>query len=410
MSLVSEATLGLPVVDGPVVMGVVNVTPDSFSDGGQWFEPSDAVRQGLALASAGAHIVDVGGESTRPGAERPSVAEELDRVLPVISELAAEGLVVSADTMRAEVARQALEAGATLVNDVSGGAADPEVLAVVAAARVPYICMHWRGHSASMQERTAYDDVVTDVITELATRLEAADRAGVDLERVVVDPGIGFAKLYEHNWEILRRIGELRVLGRPVLVGASRKAFLGALLARPDGTARPALQRDVASAAVSALLADGSVWGLRVHDVASTVDAIAVQRAMRPVGSPAPSRGVDRLTVTGIRAQGHHGVLDFERRDGQQFVVDVRLELDTGPAARSDHLSDTVDYGELATRLHAAVESDPVDLVETLAERLASICLSYSSVDGVEVTVHKPQAPIAVAFDDVTLTIERRRA
>jgi dihydropteroate synthase len=410
MSVMSEAALGLPVVDGPVVMGVVNVTPDSFSDGGQWFEPADAVRHGLELASAGAHIVDVGGESTRPGAERPSVDEELERVLPVVTELAAKGLVVSVDTMRAEVARQALHAGATLVNDVSGGAADPDLLAVVAAARVPYVCMHWRGHSVSMQDRTSYDDVVTDVIAELQRRLEAADRAGVELERVVIDPGIGFAKRFEHNWEILRRIGELRVLGRPILVGASRKAFLGALLAEPDGTARSALERDVASAAISALLADGSVWGLRVHDVASTVDAIAVQRAMRPSRAPTTARGGDRLTVTGIRAEGHHGVLDVERRDGQEFVVDVTLGLDTGPAARSDHLSDTVDYGELATRLRAAVESDPVDLIETLAERLASICLSYPPVERVEVTVHKPQAPIAVAFDDVTLTIERRRA
>ncbi len=410
MSVASAAELGLPIPDGPVVVGVVNVTPDSFSDGGQWFEPADAVRHGAALAAAGAHIVDVGGESTRPGAERPSVQEELGRVLPVVSELAANGLVVSIDTMRAEVAHQALQAGAALVNDVSGGAADPEVLAVVAAANVPYVCMHWRGHSVSMQERTAYDDVVSDVIAELAARLDAADRAGVSLERVVVDPGIGFAKRYEHNWEILRRIRELDVLGRPVLVGASRKAFLGGLLAASDGTPRSATERDVATAVISALLAAGGVWGLRVHDVVSTVDALAVHRAMRTLGTATRGDGVDRLTLTGIRATGHHGVLDFERRDGQEFVVDVTLDLDTGPAARSDRLSDTVDYGELATRLHSAVESDPVDLVETLAERLASICLSYAQVEGVAVTVHKPQAPIAVAFDDVTLTIERRRA
>jgi dihydropteroate synthase len=267
---------GLPAVEGIVVMGVVNVTPDSFSDGGEWFEPRAAIEHGCRLSAAGAHIVDVGGESTRPGAERPSVDEELRRVIPVVAALARRGLTVSIDTMRAEVASRAIDAGAWIVNDVSGGLADPSILDVVSGSGVPYVCMHWRGHSISMQERTSYDDVVMDVIAELRARLDAIERAGIDLGRVVVDPGIGFAKKYEHNWEILRRIDEFSVLGQRVLVGASRKAFLGALLASSTGEPRPALGRDIATAMISGWLAHTSAWGVRVHDVVSTADALAV--------------------------------------------------------------------------------------------------------------------------------------
>lgn len=261
-------------------MGVVNVTPDSFSDGGQWFEPDAAVDHGIQLLAQGADLLDVGGESTRPGAERPSIEEELRRVLPVIRRLAAEGARVSVDTMRAEVARQALDAGASLVNDVSGGLADSEMTSVVAAAGVPYVVMHWRGHSADMQRRAVYDDVVADVRHELAERVERILAEGVDGSQLVLDPGFGFAKLAEHNWSLLRHLDALTSLGYPVLVGTSRKTFLGRL-GMPEGAQpRPPSDRDAATVATSVLAGQAGVWGVRVHDVAGTVDALRVLQAV----------------------------------------------------------------------------------------------------------------------------------
>jgi dihydropteroate synthase len=272
-----------------LVMGVVNVTPDSFSDGGRWYEPADAVTHGLRLAAQGADLVDVGGESTRPGAERPSVAEELRRVIPVVSALAAEGVIVSVDTMRAEVAERALEAGAALVNDVSGGLADPRMLSLVASARVPVVLMHWRGHSTDMQRRAHYGDVVRDVVRELGSRVDAAVAAGVDRDRIVVDPGIGFAKTGEHNWTLLHRLGELTALGRPLLVGASRKAFLGRLLADPvTGEPRRPEGRDSATAVLSAFAAQAGAWCVRVHEVRPSLDAVRV--AARWGSEPAAAR------------------------------------------------------------------------------------------------------------------------
>ncbi len=267
----------LPTATGrPVVMGVVNVTPDSFSDGGAWFEPAAAVAHGRALVVDGADIVDVGGESTRPGAERPSVEEELRRVLPVVEALAAEGTVVSIDTMRAVVAAQSLRAGAVLVNDVSGGLADPGILTVVADAGCPYVAMHWRGHSTAMQSRAVYADVVADVTGELAQRRDVILAAGVPVERLVLDPGLGFAKHAPHNWALLAHLDALQALGQPVLVGASRKTFLGRIGVPEGGQARVPADRDVATAATSVLCALAGVWGVRVHDVAGTRDALAV--------------------------------------------------------------------------------------------------------------------------------------
>lgn len=258
-------------------MGIVNVTPDSFSDGGRWFDPERAVEHGLALLDEGADILDVGGESTRPGAARPAVEEELRRVLPVVRELAAAGATVSVDTMRAEVAAHAVEAGAALVNDVSGGLADPEMLPLMARAGTPYVLMHWRGHSAGMQANAVYDDVVTDVVDELRARVEAALCAGVPADCLIVDPGLGFAKHAEHNWRLLGHLREVVALGRPVLVGAARKSFLGHLLADPEtGRPRPAHLRDAATSAVSVLAAAQGAWCVRVHDVASTADAVRV--------------------------------------------------------------------------------------------------------------------------------------
>jgi dihydropteroate synthase len=282
---------GLPITDRCLVMGIVNTTPDSFSDGGDCLDPARAVEKGLALVAAGADIVDVGGESTRPSARRVPEPVELERVLPVVRGLAASGAVVSVDTMRARVAVAAVDAGASLINDVSGGLADPDMARVVAAAEVPYVATHWRGHSARMQKQAHYDDVVAEVTAELGGRLAVLADAGVHPDRVVLDPGLGFAKTAEHNWEILRRLDELRALGRPLLVGASRKSFLGALLAH-DGTPPPPRERDRATAAVSALAAASGVWCVRVHDVASTADAVRVARQFTHLTSahtPSPS-------------------------------------------------------------------------------------------------------------------------
>ena len=279
--IVSPVVRGVPRLDRTRVMGVLNVTPDSFSDGGRWSDPEAAVAHGLELLAEGADLVDVGGESTRPGAERPDVSEELRRVLPVVHALTAAGAVVSVDTMRAEVAARAVEAGARLVNDVSGGLADPEMLATVAGLGVPYVCMHWRGHSDVMQDRTVYADVVTDVTAELRSSLERASAAGIAADQLVLDVGFGFAKTSEHNWELLRRLDELDVLGVPQLVGLSRKRFLGALLAAPDGELRPPAQRDDATTALTALLAARGVWGVRVHSVRASRDAVAVVQRLQ---------------------------------------------------------------------------------------------------------------------------------
>jgi dihydropteroate synthase len=330
-------------------MGVVNVTPDSFSDGGEWFEPDAGIRHGLDLLSEGADLVDVGGESTRPGARRPGPEEELRRVMPVVRGLVDAGALVSIDTMHACVARAALDAGAVIVNDVSGGLADPDMARTVAEARVPFVAMHWRGHSdhmdelarvvpvvralaasgvacsvdttratvaaaavevgavlvndvsggladprmlttvadlgvpfvamhwrghsAGMQQLAVYDDVVQEVCDELGARLDACEKAGIS--EVLVDPGLGFAKQAEHNWALLQNLARLQALG-PVLLGASRKRFLGELL---DG--REPKGRDSATTALTVLAAQAGVWGVRVHDAQGSADAVRVVERMR---------------------------------------------------------------------------------------------------------------------------------
>jgi dihydropteroate synthase len=247
----------------------VNVTPDSFSDGGDHDDTAGAVAHGRQLLAEGADLLDVGGESTRPGARRVSADEELDRVVPVVAALVADGAEVSVDTTRAVVAAAALSAGARLVNDVSGGLADPDMLPFVAGAGVPYVAMHWRGHSTDMQSRAVYGDVVAEVSAELAGRRDAALLAGV--RHLVLDPGLGFAKDADHNWALLRRLDALDALGQPLLVGASRKAFLGELLG-----GRPAKDRDAASAAVTVLAAQAGAWAVRVHAVRASADAVRV--------------------------------------------------------------------------------------------------------------------------------------
>ena len=269
--------------DRALVMGVVNVTPDSFSDGGLWYDPEAAVARGVQLLGEGADLLDVGGESTRPGAARVPVEEELRRVVPVVAELAADGAVVSVDTMRAEVAERALEAGARLVNDVSGGLADDAMAPLVAATGAPFVVMHWRGHSDGMDALATYDDVVADVRTELLARVDALVRQGVDVEQLVLDPGLGFAKSAEHNWSLLGHLEEVVALGRPVLVAASRKRFLGHLLAGTvpggEGEPVPPVERDDASAAVTALAAAAGAWCIRVHESLASWSAVRVAAA-----------------------------------------------------------------------------------------------------------------------------------
>jgi dihydropteroate synthase len=270
-------------------MGVVNVTPDSFSDGGRWFGADAAIQHGLELIAQGADIIDVGGESTRPGAQRIPADEELRRVKPVITELVKAGAVVSVDTMRAQVAQWAVEAGVSLVNDVSGGLADPYMPRLVAKAGVPYVVMHWRGHSHDMEKRAVYQDVVREVHDELAQRIGAVTAEGVDPSMIVLDPGLGFSKnpapsgAEAHNWQLLAGLRELASIGGrdyPVLVGASRKRYLSRLF-DSGGEPRPFLENDAATAAVTALSAAAGAWCVRVHQVPANADAVRVAAAYR---------------------------------------------------------------------------------------------------------------------------------
>ncbi|MEW1657010.1 MULTISPECIES: dihydropteroate synthase [unclassified Streptomyces] len=299
MSTLRGRVAGLPDWDRCAVMGVVNVTPDSFSDGGEWFDTELAVKHGLDLVAQGADIVDVGGESTRPGAARVDEAEELRRVVPVVRELASAGVVVSVDTMRAAVAEQAVEAGARLVNDVSGGLADPAMVSVVAAYHVPFVVMHWRGQSIDMNNRASYADVVGEVVDELRQSMERAIAGGVDPERIVLDPGLGFAKTAAHDLALVAHLSRLRALGRPLLVAASRKRFLGRVLAGGEGAAPPpARERDAATAAVSAIVAREGAWAVRVHEVRASADAVRVARAVEGAVQSAGGAGACGATMT----------------------------------------------------------------------------------------------------------------
>ncbi|MCD0442453.1 dihydropteroate synthase [Glycomyces sp. A-F 0318] len=260
----------------PQIMGVLNVTPDSFSDGGRYLDFDDAVAHGEQMGAEGADLIDVGGESTRPGAERVDAATETARVVDVVAALAERGLAVSIDTTRAAVAAAAIGAGASVVNDVSGGLADPDMARVVADTGVHWVLMHWRDHSADMQRLAHYDNVVADVKAELEDRVEAALDSGVERERLILDPGLGFAKSAEHNWRLSAHLEEFTALGFPVLFGSSRKSYLGRLLADESGKPRPVGQREAATLATSLLAFEAGVWGVRVHDVAGTADARAV--------------------------------------------------------------------------------------------------------------------------------------
>jgi dihydropteroate synthase len=260
-----------------LVMGILNVTPDSFADGGKYFSKQDAINQGRRLFAEGADIIDIGGESTRPGAERVSEDEEISRVIPVVLELVKDGAVVSVDTMRSAVAKEAVAAGAKYINDVSGGLADESMASVIAAnPTIQYIVMHWRGHSKQMQKNAVYEDVVKEVKDELDYRVSDLINKGVGADQIILDPGIGFAKESSHNWKLLQNIERLQMLGYPLLVGVSRKRFLGELTNSQDPS-----DREFATIAITAELARQKVWGVRTHTVKAHKDAIAVIERLR---------------------------------------------------------------------------------------------------------------------------------
>ncbi|MCR8670056.1 dihydropteroate synthase [Agrococcus sp. HG114] len=403
------------------VWGILNVTPDSFSDGGRYVDPGAAIAHARRMRAQGADVIDIGGESTRPGAEPLDPAEERERILPVVSALVREGIRVSVDTIHASTASAVVAAGAEIVNDVTAGEHDPAMLRAVAESGARIVLMHSRG--IDVTHDTHYDDVVAEVVQHLEERVAAAVAAGIARERIIVDPGYGFSKEPDDNWRLLAGLPSVQRLGFPVLVGTSRKRFLGTLL--PEGA--DAAERDAATAATSLLAAQAGAAAVRVHDVASTVSALrvlgATAHAARSRSDRADGRSPDvgtgavpsapglhgSIELTGIRARGFHGVLPEERRDGQEFVVDAALSLDLAAAVASDDVAQTVHYGELAEAIVAAVERDPVDLIETLADRIARACLADPRVEHASVTVHKPAAPIAVPFGDVAVRVHRGR-
>jgi dihydropteroate synthase len=249
-----------------LVMGILNLTPDSFADGGRHNSFDAGVARGLEMIAEGVDIIDIGGESTRPGADRISAEEEQSRVMPVIAELSKRGARISIDTMRADTAEKAVQAGAAIINDVSGGLSDPAMFATVKKLGVPYILMHWRGESKEMNSRAIYTDVVNDVISEINSQIDAALDAGINKSQIIIDPGLGFAKDAEHNWEILRNLKQFTSMGYPVLIGASRKRFLGG--DHPD-------EREAATIELTKTLVPQGIWGVRVHSVKPHVDVIA---------------------------------------------------------------------------------------------------------------------------------------
>jgi dihydropteroate synthase len=397
--------------ESTLIMGVLNITPDSFSDGGLHLDPVVAIARGRALVQQGASIVDVGGESTRPGAEPVSPETEQRRVLPVIEALAADGITVSIDTLHAETALAAVAAGARFVNDVSGGLHDPQMLETVAQLSAEhgtrFIIGHWRGVPDPGHIRSDYADVVSEVRAALAERALQAIAAGVAPHHIVLDPGLGFDKTAEQGWQLLTHLDQLTSLGHPVLIGASRKRMIGEALEALDDAPGEAVNRDLATAAVSALVAREGAWGVRVHDVSSTAAALAVARAWGAAG--ATTGASDRITLTGLEVFAHHGYFAFEREQGQRFVIDAEVDVDLRAAAAGDELAQTVNYAELAGAILEAAANDPVDLIETLAERVARVALGFAAVQRARITVHKPDAPIDATFGDVSVTIERGR-
>jgi dihydropteroate synthase len=386
-------------------MGVVNVTPDSFSDGGIHLQPDEAVAGARRMVAEGAAIVDVGGESTRPGAEGVTVEEELRRVMPVLERLT--GLPVSIDTARAEVARRALALGAELVNDVTALRGDSELAGVVADAGA-YLClMHMQGEPRTMQAAPRYDDVVGEVVTFLEERLAFAVAEGIPEEHVCLDPGIGFGKSPDHNLELVRRLGRLAELGRPVLVGLSRKSTLGKILGDPEATVGS--QAASVGAAVAAFDRGASIF--RVHDVQAHVEALAVAAAVErgALTGTVSDAGVT-VEVLGIELHGFHGLLEEERREGQRFVVDVWLEPTDGAAGATDRIEDVVDYRDVVALVREVSDARAYRLLEAFSAALAERLVDRFPVARARVRVRKPDVRLALPVEHAAVTSERRRS
>lgn len=383
---------------GPAWMGIVNLTPDSFSDGGRLAGVDEAVRYARRLVEDGAFVVDVGGESTRPGAVAVDPAEERRRILPLIERLVEAGdVIVSVDTRRPEVARAALEAGAHLVNDV-GGLGDPAMRSVCADAGAAAVVMHMRGEPGSMQHAPGYDDVVGEVERFLTERAEQAEADGVP--SVLIDPGWGFGKRDEDNLALLRALSRLCAGGRPLLFGASRKASLG----RFAGVADPA-RRDPGSYVVHLEAARLGAAMLRVHDVAGHRQALAVQRAVE--AGVRPRRERDRIVLDGLAFHGYHGAFPEEARFGARFVVDVEMRLDLPD---EDELARTVDYARIYDLVAREVTGSRYRLIEALASAIARRVLAHDRrVAEATVRVHKPHAPLPGVVRDVVAEVVRRR-
>lgn len=422
------------------IFGILNVTPDSFSDGGKFDTVAAAVAHAEHMLAAGATIIDIGGESTRPGSTRITPAEEQRRILQVVREVSQLGAVVSVDTLHASTAELALAAGAQIINDVSGGLHDPAMYQTVAAAGAKYVLGHWRGIPDPQHRRSNYDNVTAEVTAQLHRLAAAAQAAGVAPEQIIVDPGLGFDKTAAQCWQLLHELGQLQQLGYPVLIGLSRKRMIAAALQEAAVEAAAELAaKDLASAVANVLAVQQGAWAVRTHDVAATKQALAVwhnftaavpltaqlqtgARTVQPqtavpaaatvttaattVTAAAPN---DTIFLSGLEVYAHHGVFAAEKTTGQTFLIDAVLELDFAAGNAADEITRTVNYGKVATALHAAAAADPVDLLETLAERLAAVCLSFAGVAAATVTVHKPEAPITVPFGDVGITITRRR-
>lgn len=425
------------------LVGILNTTPDSFSDGGHFLDASAAVDHARQLVNEGAAIIDIGGESTRPGATRVTPEEEQRRILEIVRRVKDLGVTVSVDTVNASTAAAALAAGADIINDVSGGLHDPQMLKTVAKHNAGFIAGHWRGFPKPDNSRSDYVDVVAEVIEQLQQRAAAARQAGIAASKIVLDPGLGFDKTPEQCWRLLRALPRLQRIGYPLLIGASRKRMVADLIAQQPGrggeqiarqgsgsvpgAGERAGERDLVTALITAACASYGVWGVRVHDVAASQLALAVAcetgtanetessgetgtAARTAAGSwPAEELSGDTISLTGLRVFAHHGVLAEEKRDGQTFLIDAVIHLNTAASAASDELQQTVNYADLAVALKTAAAAGSLDLIETLAHRLADVALSFSGVESARITVNKPDAPIPAEFLNVAVTVTKHR-
>ena len=392
------------------LMGVVNVTPDSFSDGGLYLDPEAAIGHGRELAAAGAEILDVGGESTRPGAEAVSEDEELRRVIPVIRGLVATQAEISVDTSKAAVASAALDAGAGIVNDVTALRGDAGMASLCAERGATVVLMHMRGEPRTMQDDPRYGDVVAEVKAFLAERVEAAVAAGIAEERIWLDPGIGFGKTAAHNMELLRRLGELRELGRPLVIGTSRKSFIG----KVDGSA--AGDRLGGTIASSVLAAAERAEVLRVHDVAEMRQALAVATAILGVGSsPMENHGNGiessaEIELRGLSIYTHHGVSEAEQEVGQRLEFDISFDVPDCDAMLTDRLEDTVDYAQVCDIVALAATERSYKTLERLAQVVGERLMERYGSESVRVRAAKPEPPLPLAIQEVAVEVTQERA